>query len=110
MGVRFKLSDTFTVKDVVIPVADEKGGTEEMTLDAVFQRKSYADCQALRTRPDIEVANEVLVGWKATDEDTKQDVPFNAETKAALLSVSSVAYHVSLAFFRNSQGTPAKNL
>ena len=109
MGVRFKLSDTFTVKDVAIPVTDERGDTDEMTLDAVFKRKTYAECQALKVRTDIEVANEVLVGWKATDEESGQDVPFNAETKAALLSVASAAYHVSLAFFRNSQGTPAKN-
>jgi hypothetical protein len=106
MGVRFKLSDTFTVKDVAIPIAD----ADEMTLDAIFKRKTYSECQALKQRPDIEVANEVLVGWKAVDEETNQDVPFNADTKAALLSVSSAAYHVSLAFFRSSQGTAAKNL
>ncbi len=109
MAVRFKLSDTFLVRDVVIPVLTESGDTEDMTLHALFKRGTYDECQALRQQQDLVVAKDRLVGWEAQDEETGQPVPFNEETKAALLSLPSAPYALALAFFRASQGSPAKN-
>lgn len=109
MAVRFKLSATFMVRDVVIPVQTDSGETEDMTLHAVFKRGSYAECQALKQQQDLAVASDRLVGWEAKDEDTGQPVPFNEETKATLLSLPSAPYALALAFFRASQGSAAKN-
>lgn len=110
MGVRFKLSDTFTVNDVVIPVPNQTGGTDEMSLESVvFKRASYEACNELRKKPDMEVARDRLVSFKAVDDETGEEVVYSNDTRDALLAIPSAPYALALAFFRASQGTAAKN-
>lgn len=110
MGVSFKFSPNFTVKGVEIPVLQEDGSTEVLTLDAKFKRASYTECAALKSRQDLEVVKDRLVGLAATDDETGEVVPLSAEVTAQLLEVTQVPYGLAVAFFRASQGTPAKNL
>ena len=76
---------------------------------AHFKRASHNQIKDLRTKEDVEVVRQQLVGWDMVDEDTKQAVPYSEEAREGLLQMSSAPYHVALAFFRASSGNKAKN-
>ena len=109
MSVSFKKRDFFTTT-VTIPVPNEKGGFDDNTFVGKFKHTTHEEAKALRERPDVEVVRDRLVDWKMEDEDTKQDVPFSAESLDAVLSLAPAPYHVCLAFYRAISGNKSKNL
>lgn len=109
MAAKFVFSPHITVRGVEVPVVQEDGNTEMLRLDAKYKRATYTECAALKRREDIEVVRDRLVSIAATDDETGEVVTLPPEVTAQLLEVSSAPYALALAFFRASQGTPAKN-
>lgn len=108
MAVKFKKSDVFKT-EVTFAEPNDAGGFDENTFVAHFKRASHNQVKDLRTKEDVEVVRQQLVGWDMVDEDTKQAVPYSEDAREGLLQMSSAPYHVALAFFRASSGNKAKN-
>ncbi len=85
------------------------GTKDSFTFDALFRRLSQSELDAYAIKAekfvirDIDIARDVLVGWKDVQNEQGEDMPFTTDTKEALLDQPMVAsaivnfYYESLA-------------
>lgn len=98
---------------VELPVSG--GKHEKHTFDAEFRRLSQSRMVEIGkaidagTTSDIELAREVLAGWKGIVGADGQDIPYSEAARDALLDVPLVAAAVVMAFFESAAGAKRKN-
>lgn len=109
MAFKRALSETFSTK-VEVNVPNNKGGFDKNTFEAVFKRptqQEYAD--DTKALEDKDLVRKYLVGWKLTDDDTKQEVPFSQVELEALLTIEPTPAATAMAFALAFRGIKQKN-
>lgn len=101
-------SPTFAAP-VVVNVPNDQGGFDKSTFTARFKRPTTEERKALADLEHVEVCRRQLVGWDMKDEDTKEDVPFNAAELEAALLISPTPLATAQAFWNALNGAHAKN-
>lgn len=109
-----KQSDTYTWPVTVkFPVSG--GRHTEEKFDAEFKRITQSKIRDIQQRiaddqlTDIDLAKDVLVGWKGVLDENKNEIPFSIEAKDQLLEVALVGSAVAAAFFESFSGAKRKN-
>lgn len=108
MAFRINPTPTFAI-EVTVTVANDKGGFDKNTFIAKFARASIDEQRALRLLDNDELVRKQIRGWELKDKDSGQDVPFNDETLAAILSISPTPSAAALAFWEGCNGARLKN-
>ena len=109
MAFKRALSPTFTTR-VEVNVANNKGGFDKNTFEAVFTRPTQEEYERdTKELQDKELVRKYLVGWKLVDEDTKAEVPFSEVEREALLTIDPTPAATAMAFALAYRGIKAKN-
>lgn len=114
MAFVLKQSDSY-VWPVTVEIAIDGGRFDRQTFDAEFKRLPQARNNAIiaaaraETTTDLEVAEEVLVGWKGITDDAGKDVPYSETAKAQLLDVPGVSAAVVEGYINSLLGAKRKN-
>ena len=126
MAFVLKQSDTYSWP-VSFDVPADGGRFVKQTFDAEFKRPTQAriveiqeavmkrlraiqndqDTDGLIT--DLEIADEILVGWSGIDDGEGADVPYSQKAKEQVLNVPAVSASVVEAFFDSLKGAKRKN-
>jgi hypothetical protein len=91
------------------------GRVEKQTFDGVFKRLTQsrlAEIQAAITKDemrDVDLAREVLVGWKGVVDGDGDEVPFSESARDQLLDIPLVASSIVIAFMNSLTGAKRKN-
>lgn len=111
----FKLDqNNFYTWPVKVELPDDGGKFTVHTFDAQFKRITQlriAEITKLAEEgniTDIELANEVLVGWKGIMEG-ETEIPFSEQAKEKLLALALVPKAIIVAFFDSLAGAKRKN-
>lgn len=101
---------TFTTP-VVVNVPNGRGGFDKNTFVAEFKRPTNDESAALRALnlTPAELVRRQLVGWELKDEETSEDVPFNAAELEALLQIEPTPLSTAVAFWETVNGARSKN-
>ncbi len=109
-----KQSETYTWPVTVkFPVSG--GRHSEEKFDAEFKRITQSKVKEIQQQiadeliTDIDLAKEVLVGWRGVLDENKNEIPFSIEAKEQLLDVALVGSAVAQAFFESFSGAKRKN-
>jgi len=100
---------------VTVELPMDGGRVEKQTFDAVFKRVSQTrliEIQKLIEAGeirDIDLAREVLVGWKGVVDGEGGEVPFSESARDQLFDIPMVASAVVLAFMASLTGAKRKN-
>jgi len=108
----FKLSTVkqkFSV-NIEVLTPNEKCGHDKSTFVATFIRSDANEMERLLGMSMADVAREKLVGWDQFLDDEGQPVPFNDETKEALLSIPEVTAGMAVSFWEAFSNQKLKNL
>ena len=99
MGIRLNISKTFKCK-IKYTLQTEEGKTEDQEFLGEFKRLSQEEVKELINsgKSDVDMVREVLVGWKATDLETHQDVPYSEEIRDALFKQTSIGAVIFLRY------------
>jgi len=114
MAFVLKQSDTY-VWPVTVEIPIDGGRFDRQTFDAEFKRlpqaRNNAIIQAARaeTTTDLEVAEEVLAGWKGITDDAGKDIPYSETAKSQLLDVPGVSAALVEAYINSLLGAKRKN-
>lgn len=110
MAFKRTQNPTFSTK-VTVNIPNDKGGFDKSTFEGFFKRLSTDQLKALREEnlSDEDVVRQVLVDWKMTDEDTKEEVPFSKLELEAALQIQPMPSATAYAFWMGSQGARVKN-
>jgi hypothetical protein len=98
---------------VEVPVSG--GKYERHTFDAEFRRLSQSRMLEIggliekSQITDVELAREVLAGWKGVQDDGGSEVPYSEGARDSLLDIPLVAAAVVMAFFESASGAKRKN-
>ena len=126
MAFVLKQSDTYSWP-VSFDVPADGGRFVKQTFDAEFKRPTQAriveiqeavmkrlraiqndqDTDGLIT--DLEIADEILVGWSGIDDGEGAEVPYSQKAKEQVLNVPAVSASVVEAFFDSLKGAKRKN-
>jgi hypothetical protein len=81
MGIRLKRIDGTFRTTVTYWIQGANGKSEEQSYVGEFKRMDLDEVKELRDsgKPDLELLLEVLVGWKASEVGSKEEVPFSPE-------------------------------
>lgn len=111
----FVLSQSSTYSwPVTVEFPVDGGKTEKQTFDAEFKRlpqsriKEIALAIDANETNDIDIAQEVLVGWSGVT-DGSSEIPFSDKALKQLLDVPLVATSIVVAFFSSMSGGKRKN-
>lgn len=113
MSFVLKQSSTYTWP-ITVEFPVDGGRTEKSTFDGEFKRLSQTRIKEITAAVDagelndIDIANEVLVGWSGVT-DGKDDIPFSTAALNQVLDVPLVASAIVLAFFNSLTGAKRKN-
>jgi len=100
---------------VVVKFPMSGGRHAEERFDAEFKRVTNSRIREIQKQiekeeiSDIDLAKEILVGWKGVHDDEKNEMPFSIENKEQLLDVALVAGAIVTAFFESITGAKRKN-
>lgn len=114
MAFLLSQSDSY-VWPVTVEIPIDGGRFDRQTFDAKFKRlpqnRNNAIIQAARAdaTTDLEVANEVLLGWKGITDDSAEEVPYSETVKSQLLDLPGVAAAVVEAYITSLLGAKRKN-
>ncbi|MFC7518692.1 hypothetical protein ACFQUU_27145 [Herbaspirillum sp. GCM10030257] len=86
MAFKLALKPTYKTK-IVVEIPNDAGRKDKSDFMAEFTRVDMDEIQELKTLPQKEVLERVLVGWSALVDETGHDVPFNAANRDALLKI-----------------------
>lgn len=126
MAFVLKQSDTYSWP-VSFDVPADGGRFVKQTFDAEFKRPTQSriveiqeavmkrlraiqndqDTDGLIT--DLEIADEILVGWSGIDDGEGAEVPYSQKAKEQVLNVPAVSASVVEAFFDSLKGAKRKN-
>lgn len=126
MAFVLKQSDTYSWP-VSFDVPADGGRFIKQTFDAEFKRPTQAriveiqeavmkrlraiqndeDTDGLIT--DLEIADEILVGWSGIDDGEGAEVPYSEKAKEQVLNVPAVSASIVEAFFDSLKGAKRKN-
>ena len=126
MAFVLKQSDTYSWP-VSFDVPADGGRFIKQTFDAEFKRPTQAriveiqeavmkrlraiqndeDTDGLIT--DLEIADEILVGWSGIDDGEGAEVPYSQKAKEQVLNVPAVSASIVEAFFDSLKGAKRKN-
>ena len=109
MAFNFKKAAKPTFKQkVTVPLANDKGGFDDQTFDAIFKRAAEEERKELAKLPDAEVCRRQLVDWDLKDEEGN-DVPFDEETRESVLAIAPSPNYIAKAFWNGMTGGVLKN-
>lgn len=114
MAFVLKQSDTYSWP-VTFEVPTDGGRHERQTFDGEFKRLPQSRIRELGKQieanetTDVEVASEVLVGWKGITDDNGKEVPFSQKALEQLMEVPLLATQVVAAYFQSLSGAKRKN-
>ena len=114
MAFVLKQSETY-IWPVTVEIPIDGGRFDRQTFDAEFKRlpqtRNNAIIQAAREEAttDLEVANEVLAGWKGINDDAGDEVPFSETAKQQLLDVPGVCAAIVEGYINSLVGAKRKN-
>lgn len=109
MGFKRTTTPTFAAP-VVVNVPNDNGGFDRSTFTAFFKRPPTSERKALAALTHEELVRSQITGWKMTDEDTKEEVPFSPAELDAALSIFPTPLATAQAFWDALNGAHAKNL
>lgn len=114
MSFTIKQSQTY-VWPVTVEIPINGGRFDRQTFDAEFKRLPQARNNAIiaaarsESTTDLEVAEEVLIGWSGITDDDGADVPYSESAKATLLDVPGVAAALVEGYLNSLLGAKRKN-
>ena len=126
MSFALKQSDTYSWP-VSFDVPADGGRFVKQTFDAEFKRPTQTRIveiqEAVMKRlraiqndqdtdgmiTDLEIAEEILVGWSGIDDGEGVEVPYSQKAKEQVLNVPAVSASVVEAFFDSLKGAKRKN-
>lgn len=98
MAFKLAQTPTFTVK-LTINTANDKGGWDRSTMMASFHRATTEEIKELAGLPAAEMLERKLAGWRELIDEHGNDVPFNAENRAAFLALPEAITAAATAFW-----------
>ena len=107
----FKLStvkETFSI-NVEVFTANNKCGHDKSNFVAIFSRTDVSELDRLMEMKFADVCRESLVGWDQFLDDDGKPVPFNDETKEALISITEVVSGLAVAYWQAFSKQKLKN-
>jgi len=110
MGVRLSASKTYKTQ-VNFDMINEAGKKEKQSFEAEFKRLTRDQVKDLveSGKSDNEMVSEVMVGWKLTNTDTGEDLPFTDVSRDALLTIPGTGGVTMLAFLETVGASRQKN-
>lgn len=107
----FKLgfADRFTYP-VSFEVVSDGGKRNKFSFDAVLKRPSREEYQAYikaavdGEKSDLDIAREVLLGWKGVQDENGDDLPFSETARDNVLNITPVLPAVIDAFMESNSG------
>lgn len=100
---------------ITVELPADGGRVEKQTFDGIFKRVSQTrlgeiqkSIEANEMR-DIDLAREVLIGWKGVVDGNGEEVPFSESARDQLLDIPMVAAAVVIAFMQSITGAKRKN-
>ena len=99
MGIRLSSSDTFTTP-VKYTLKTEAGKDEPQEFRGTFKRYDQEQVKELLSsgKSDVDMVREVLVGWKAQDLETHEDIPYTEQIRDVLLKQPGVGGAIMLRY------------
>jgi hypothetical protein len=100
---------------ITVEMPADGGRIDKQTFDGVFKRLSQnrlAEIQkSIQTGEiqDVDLAREVLVGWKGVIDGDGSEVPFSEGARDQLLDIPMVASAVVISFMNSLTGAKRKN-
>jgi hypothetical protein len=113
MGFAIKQTASYSWP-VVVELPADGGRFEKHTFDAEFRRLNQTRIESIMSEAvagqlrDVEVAGEVMIGWKGITENG-EDIPYSEKAKADLLGLQLVAAAVIKAWMESLSGAKRKN-
>lgn len=109
MAFNFKKAQNPTFKQkVTVPIANDKGGFDDQTFDAVFARPSEDERKELAKLTDAEVVRRQVRGWDMKDSEN-QEVTFSDDSLESVLSIPPCPTYIAKAFWNGVSGGLLKN-
>ena len=98
-------------------IPGDMGKHHTETFDAHFKRVSQTRVEEIIKAAgleegrltDVELAKEVLIGWKGVLSSDDQEIPYSETAKEALLDIPGIAKAIVKAFFESLSGAKRKN-
>lgn len=100
---------------ITVEMPADGGRVEKQTFDGSFKRVSQTRLGEIQKSieqnemRDIDLAREVLVGWKGVIDANGEEVPFSETARDQLLDIPMVAAAVVIAFMQSLTGAKRKN-
>lgn len=114
MAFVLKQSDTYSWP-VTFEIPTDGGRHERQTFDGEFKRLPQSRIRELGKQieaneiTDVEMASEVMVGWKGITDDNGKELPFSQKALEQLMEVPLLATQVVAAYFSSLAGAKRKN-
>lgn len=113
MGFAIKQTASYSWP-VTLELPADGGRFEKHTFDAEFRRLNQARIEEIMAAAvasqlrDVEVADEVMIGWKGITENG-EEIPYSEKSKSDLLGMQLVAAAVIKAWMESLSGAKRKN-
>jgi hypothetical protein len=101
MAIKLAQKPKFTVKNIVIEIANEAGGWDRNTMEATFDRVDTVEAKELAALEPKEVLVRKMTGWHGVVDDDGQQVPFNVENLTALLLLPPAVAALNRSFWEH---------
>jgi hypothetical protein len=101
--------------NVTVELPMDGGRVDKQSFDGIFKRISQSRLAEIQKQieageiRDVDLAREVLVGWKGVVDSDGNDVPFSESARDQLLDISMVATGVVISFMQSLTGAKRKN-
>ena len=102
------IKPTFST-NVEVFTANDKCGHDKSVFVAQFSRSDLDEYERLTEMKGVDVLREKLVGWDQFLDDDGAPVPFNDETKEALLAIPEAVAAMVLSFWESFNKQKVKN-
>lgn len=100
---------------ITVEIPADGGRVEKQTFDGIFKRVSQTRLGEIQKAieanemRDIDLAREMLIGWKGVIDSDGEEVPFSESARDQLLDIPMVAAAVVIAFMQSITGAKRKN-
>lgn len=100
---------------ITVELPADGGRIEKQTFDGVFKRVTQTRLGEIQKSieqnemRDVDLAREVLIGWKGVIDSSGEEVPFTESNRDQLLDIPMVAAAVVIAFMQSIAGIKRKN-
>lgn len=106
----FTVAMTPTYKtEVTVHTPNDKGTWDKSVFWAVFKRHDVAELEEIRTLPQQEALQRVLVGWSELTDGDGRELTFNAANQAALLRIPQAQLALAESFWASIFKAREKN-